>query len=173
MSDTEEDFKVIDDVVEQHPADEHDRQELPGPNKRKKQGVYKTPKENDRRKEQSKLNIVKAREARNKKLLAQKKERLEATLDHINEVELRDDDESDDEIILTKARKKKVKEVDKIQKYHDDRLDRIESILTKLARKHKPTATERKTIIQLAQPEQKKEDDEVSKHFKNKLLLKL
>lgn len=180
MSDSEDDFKILDDEgqgqgeqqVEQQP------EETQAPQRPRKQGVYKKARDDDKRKETSKLNIEKARMVRNYKLNEKKKKRLEATLDKLNQVEVDDEEsEEEDEIVLTKTKKKKQTgagtAAETATGYSNARLDRIEGILTKLARKHKPTPAERKTIIQLTQPEAKKEEDEVAKHFKNKLLLKL
>jgi hypothetical protein len=180
MSDSEDDFKIIEDVrqeeQEQHPEAEEGQQQPEQHPGKKKQGVYKQARADDKRKEISKMNIEKARMVRNFKLNEKKKKKLESTLDRLNEVTVNDSDsDTAEEIVFTRSKNKKQTGVGAStggEQYSNARLDRIEGILTKLARKHKPTPSERKTIIQLTQPD-KKEDDDIAKHFKNRLLLKL
>ena len=174
MSDTEDIQIVEQELNEEFKA--QGRDEDVAPVKARKAGaVYKAPRADDKRKETSKMNIEKARQCRNFKLNEQKKKKMEETLDKLNQVEIQDADseESEDEIFLTKAKTKNKKAVkpEPQQTYQNDRLDRIEGILAKIARKHKTQKEDRKTIIQLQQAPAPVDD--MTKQLKNKLLLKL
>jgi len=177
MSDTENDIQVIHETEREQETQETQGEETQQKKGRKSGAVYKPARADDKRKETSRMNIEKARMVRNYKLNEQKKKKMEETLDKLNQVEIQDEDsDTEEEIFLTKAktknRKSKVAVEPAQQTYQNDRLDRIEGILSKLARKHKPQKEDRKTIIQLQQQAPAPVDD-MTKQLKNKLLLKL
>jgi hypothetical protein len=178
MSDSDDDIQIVHEL-EEKPAEQAPQDNMGNSHekKSKKGGVYKAPRDDDKRRTTSKMNIEKARMVRNFKLNEQKKKKMEEQLDKLNQVEIKDEEsESEDEIFLTKKSKKQKpqRQEPAQQTYQNERLDRIEGILTKLARKHKPQKEDRKTIIQLQQQQpQEKKDDELTKQFKSKLLLKL
>lgn len=177
MSDTENDIQVFHETEKQEETQETQEEETKQKKGRKAGAVYKPARADDKRKETSRMNIEKARMVRNFKLNEQKKKKMEETLDKLNQVEIQDaDSDTEDEIFLTKAKTKNTKKkavVEPQQTYQNDRLDRIEGILSKLARKHKPQKEDRKTIIQLQQQPAIAPVDDMTKQLKNKLLLKL
>jgi hypothetical protein len=160
-----------------------------------KKGVYtrRKPKEDDKRTTTSKSNIAKARASKLEKLKAMKKDRLEQELAKIesNSYEIQeeqtDSDSSDSSdggegFILKKVyekpeKKKAGKGKSHKEKYDENkRMDKIESILEHLSKqkamREKPAKkVEKKTIIQIQQPQ--RQNNEQVDHLKKQILLKL
>lgn len=138
---------------------------------------YKSTKSDaDKRKQTSKSNMQKAREAKNARL-AEEKEMSKYQYEIPNsEDDYTTDSSSDEELVIArKPRKPTIRfEATKMPKPSEDRMDKFERMLMQLAQKaskpdkKKRRPIERKTVIQITQPTQ--QSNPYGNELKHKLL---
>jgi hypothetical protein len=189
MEQLQEDLRKMQIETSYNESESEEEEEQP----QQKKGIYtrRKPKEDDKRTTTSKSNIAKARASKLEKLKAMKKDRLEQELSKLesNSYEIQEEESSDSSdssdggegFILKKVYEKPQKKAGKgkshKEKYDENkRMDKIESILEQLSKqkamREKPAKkVEKKTIIQIQQPQ--RQNNEQVDHLKKQILLKL